>query len=403
MYTILLALAGLMSGWLAMWPAPGIQAGAIAAGLLGAILAAYLWLHAGARSVVHLAGVVATVIICHFLILVFAPFTLALLSVFGFHPETTGGMVAALAGATGAAFVAFMFLGPLRSQREWLGFEISWCATAGALACFVSNFSSFVTGVTVLQMPLWNGGVAGALALVMHLRSREAASRTTTLRLLTGAGLAGVCVLMVFGGTLLETATPSYVSAMKEQHAASLREARIKSLNEAPPFVDMPAIAFVPASDIFTTSPIAGVACDPPNGNPQAPETREIESRQLRVPVRYQYLLQCHQEKEDPRIGSRVRVEIVQYPNDAWARYDLRFHDGDQGLRDAINVKTVSTEDRPVFVIGTSKALWSSGNKVIVIGGSAPPEILDAFINAYLRTYPSTLERDFDLPYLPPH
>jgi hypothetical protein len=114
------------------------------------------------------------------------------------------------------------------------------------------------------------------------------------------------------------------------------------------------------------------------------------------------YLLQCHQENEDPRLRSPVRVEIVQYPNDAWARYDLRFHDGDQGLRDVINVKTVSTEDRPVFVIGTSKALWASGDKVIVIGGSAPPEILDAFINAYLQTYPSTLEHDFDLPYLPP-
>ena len=96
-----------------------------------------------------------------------------------------------------------------------------------------------------------------------------------------------------------------------------------------------------------------------------------------------------------------MRVEIVQYPNDAWARYDLRFYDGEQGLRDEINVKTVWTEERPVFVIGSSKALWASGDKVIVIGGTALPEILDAFINAYLQRYPNTLEHDFDLPYLP--
>ena len=63
--------------------------------------------------------------------------------------------------------------------------------------------------------------------------------------------------------------------------------------------------------------------------------------------------------------------------------------------------KRCGPQDRPVFVIG-SKAFWSSGDKVIVIGGSAPPEILDAFINAYLATYPNTLEHDFDLPYLPP-
>jgi len=99
MHNILLALVGLLSGWLAMWPAPGILAGMIAAGLLGVILASYLWLHSGARSVAHLAGVVATVIISHFLIVSMAPFALALLSAFGFYPETTGGTVAALAGA----------------------------------------------------------------------------------------------------------------------------------------------------------------------------------------------------------------------------------------------------------------------------------------------------------------
>ena len=97
---------------------------------------------------------------------------------------------------------------------------------------------------------------------------------------------------------------------------------------------------------------------------------------------------------------SSLSVEIVQYPNDAWARYELRFRNGDQGVGDEINVKTVWTLDRPVFVIG-SKAFWSSGDKVIVISGNAPPAILDAFINAYLQRYPNTLEHDFDLPYLP--
>ena len=305
MSEILLALAGLMSGWLAMWPAPGISAGAIAAGLLGVILAAYLWLHAGARSVAHLAGVVATVIISHFLIVSMAPFALALLSVFGFYPETTGGTVAALAGATGAALVVLVFLQALPSPRDPSVVELAWCATAAALACVVSNFSSYVPGVTVLQMPLWNGGVAGALALVMHLSSREAAFRTRTLRRLIRTGLAGVC-LMVLGGTLLETAEPSYVSAMQAQHAASLREAKIKSLSEAPPFVDMPAIAFVPARDMFTRSPIADVACDPPDGVLRSPETREIESHRQRVPARHQYLLQCHQvQRPDPARAAR--------------------------------------------------------------------------------------------------
>ncbi len=65
-------------------------------------------------------------------------------------------------------------------------------------------------------------------------------------------------------------------------------------------------------------------------------------------------------------------------------------------------VEPVSTNGRPLFVVGSTKALWSSGDKAIVISGTAASEILDAFIGAYLARYPSTLDPGFDLPSLPP-
>ena len=145
---------------LAMWPAPGIRPGAIAAAMLGVILAAYLWLHAGTRSVAGLAGVVVTAIFSHFLIVSLAPFAL-LLSVFGSIPSRQafwsrrGGRHWSRAAsrhlprATAVATAIAGFRDRLVRDRRGAGL-------------FCLELQHFMPGVTVLQMPLWNGGVAGA-------------------------------------------------------------------------------------------------------------------------------------------------------------------------------------------------------------------------------------------------
>jgi hypothetical protein len=406
MHAILLAVAGSLSGWLTMSPALGNPAGAIAAGLLGLVLAAYLWWHAGVRSEARLAGVALIPFISHVGTVGLAIFTLALLSAFGHHPDTTGGLVAAWTGAVSAAIIAAIFLAAVPDQHDSSPGEIAFCGTAGALACFFSNFSEFINGVTILKMPLWNGGVAAALAFVMHVRSRPLARRTAMFSRLTGAGLVVVCVLMVFGGTQFVAAPePVYLREMRERQSALLREARITSLNEAPPFADLAANTIVPARDVFTWAPTVGVVCNSPTGERLTPQTRTIESRQLRVPARHTYRLQCQAVTLGTNTDSTVQVEVIQYPNDSWAQYELRFQGGDQGLWDAIDVTTVTTASsngRPVFVTGSTKALWSSGDKAIVVSGTAVPEVLDAFINGYLERYPNTLAADFDLPSLPP-
>jgi hypothetical protein len=122
------------------------------------------------------------------------------------------------------------------------------------------------------------------------------------------------------------------------------------------------------------------------------PDPKEVGSNQLRLPTRLEYHSQCFPEKEGPHAPSTARVLIAQYPNDAWARYDLRNQGGSFALLlDPRNVTRILKDGRPIFAIQTT-TYWVSGDKVIAIGGTAPSEILEAFIDAYLKRYPNTLE-----------
>ena len=60
---IILTLAGLAAGSLAMWPTFGLASAKISAAFLGVALAVYLWVHAGVRDRVRLAAVVVAPIV----------------------------------------------------------------------------------------------------------------------------------------------------------------------------------------------------------------------------------------------------------------------------------------------------------------------------------------------------
>jgi hypothetical protein len=204
-------------------------------------------------------------------------------------------------------------------------------------------------------------------------------------------------VLVVVGQYLIGLAAPGR-TVPESPYTAAVREAKTKSLNEAPPFVDAATIPSVPAIDMFERGPIAGYAYHPPIDEALAPETIEVGSHQLRVPARHLYRLQGYQEKLGPESLSRVLVSVVLYPNAAWARYDLRYQDGDDGIHHKENVERITKYGRPIIAIGLT-TYWASGDKLIAITGSEQ-EIVDAFIEAYLKRYPNTLEPEFDLPYL---
>ncbi len=400
---ILLMLAGLASGWLTTWPALGSQANSIGAGLFGVVLAAYLWLHAGVRSRARLAAVVLAAIVGDYVMMAVGLAILILMVAVSNHVNLTPFIATALAGAVGAAVIALVFLQVLPSKRDQLGLEIACCAIAGGLAGAVWVLAGFASIRWLAQLPLWYGAVAGVLGLVAHLRWRPPAASTTTLRLVAGTGFAGVCALLVFGDALRAAAQPAPVMVRVDSASGgATREARRKSASEAPPLVDLPESLSVPASDMFTTGLIAGFTCFPPNHVLVTPDPKEVDATQLRLPTRHEHRLQCFPEKEGPQSLSTTRVVIAQYPNDAWARYDLRNQGGYSGLIvDPRNVTRILKGSRPIFAINDT-TYWASGDKVIAIGGNVPSEILDAFIDAYLKRYPNTLEPKFDLPYLSP-
>jgi hypothetical protein len=209
--------------------------------------------------------------------------------------------------------------------------------------------------------------------------------------------LAALVVLVIIGQYLILSQTPASTT-QESPYVAAVREAKTTSLSEAPPFVDVATIPFVPASDMFERGPIAGYAYHPPIDEALAPDTIAVGSHQLRVPARHLYRSQYYEEKFGPNSLSRMLVAVVQYPNAAWARYDLRYQDGDEGLHHKENVERITKFGRPIFAIGLT-SYWASGDKLIAITGSEE-KIVDAFIEAYLKRYPNTLEPEFDLPYL---
>ena len=399
---ILLTLGGFVAGALAMWPMFGHASAKISAAVLGLSLAAYLWVHAGVRDYRRLTAVVAAAIVGE-LVIAFVGIAGLMLTWLLSNGTPTPFVATAAAGAAGAAVVAVVFLLVLPSTGDHLHLEVIFCATAGALSVllwgFAGRFAAQALAGPIVQVPLWHAAVASSLAVVASLRLRPVATNPFALRYLTGVGVAGLCVLLMASGTIARAVAPP-VSAVvvSSPYADAFRAAKIKSVEDAPPSVDPGAIAPSAGEKMFA-QPMAGIACYPPLDHPIPPETKQIETLPLHLPARHEYFLQCYRLADGPN-GARANVLIVQYPNDAWAQYQLRHQRGHDRLLDQRYVGRTTKHDRPIFVIN-EKTYWVSGDKILCVGGSAPGETLSAFVNSYLRRYPNTLDPDFDLPYLP--
>ena len=309
----------------------------------------------------------------------------------------------AAAGAVGTAVIAVAFLLVLPSKGDHLLLEVVFCATAGAssvlLWVFVARFAWLTTAGPIAQLPLWHVAVAGSLGVVASLRLRPVAADPFVLRCLAGVGVAGVCaMLMASGGATRAAAAPSRRIVVPSPYADAIRAAKIKSVKDAPPSIDLRLIAPGAEEKMFAR-PMAGIGCFPPLNRSIPPDEKQVETLLLQVPARHQYYLQCYRLEDGPN-GARVNVLIIQYPNDGWAQDELRHQDGYDRLFAQLSVERTTKHGRPIFVID-GKTCWVSGDKILSISGGAPGETVSAFVDAYLRRYPNSLDTDFDLPYLP--
>ena len=400
---ILLTLAGLAAGSLAMWPMFGPASAKISAAFLGAALAAYLWVHAGVRNRVRLAAVVVAAIVGDATMAVVGIVALALTWMLTNGGTLTPFVAAAAAGAAGAAVIAVVFLLVLPPKGDHLLLEVVFCATAGAssvlLWVFVARFAAMTTAGAIAQMPLWHVAVASSLAVVASLRLRPVAKDPFVLRCLAGVGVAGVCAMLVASGSAPRAApATSRRIVVPSPYADAIRAAKIKSVKDAPPSMDLRLITPGAEEKMFAR-PMAGIGCYPPLKQSIPPDEKHVETLLLQVPARHRYYLQCYRLEDGPN-GARVNVLIVRYPNDAWAQYKLRHQGGYDRLFEQRYAGRTTKHGRPIFVTG-GKTYWVSGDKILSIGGSAPGETVSAFVDAYLRRYPNSLEPDFDLPYLP--
>lgn len=178
------------------------------------------------------------------------------------------------------------------------------------------------------------------------------------------------------------------------------RDAQLKSLREAPStdgLIDAPPS--VPASEMFSAGGVTGFTCFPPRSSRLAPETRTVASEARRVPARRAYSVQCYPEAEGPRTPRQIAVSVTHYPNEQWARYELRMVDGFHGLvQDRAGVTRAVKDGHPIYS-GKNHTYWVSSDKLVMIRGAASPGVRDGLIDVYLKRYPNTLAIDFDLPY----
>ncbi len=399
---IILTLAGLAAGSLVMWPMFGPASSEISAAFLGVALAAYLRVHAGVRDLGRLAAVVVAAIVGDAIVVFFGAVGLVLTWMLSNGGTPAPFVATAAAGAVGTAVIAVVFLLVLPSKGDHLLLEVVFCATAGAssvLLWMVVAWFGFTTAGPIAQLPLWHVAVAGSLGVVASLRLRPVAADPLVLRCLAGVGVAGVCaMLMASGGAPRAAAAPSRRIVVSSPYADAIRAAKIKSIKDAPPSIDLRLIAPGAEEKMFAR-PMAGIGCFPPTTQSIPPDEKQVETLLLQVPARHQYYLQCYRLEDGPN-GARVNVLIMQYPNDGWAQYELRHQDGYDRLFPQLSVGRTTKHGRPIFAFD-GKTYWVSGDKILSISGGAPGETVSAFVDAYLRRYPNSLDTDFDLPYLP--
>ena len=411
---IILTLAGLAAGSLAMWPMFGPASAKISAAVLGVALAVYLWVHAGVRDHVRLAAVVVAAIVGDAVMMFVGVIGLLLMLMASNGSTPTPFVATAAAGAVGAAVIAAVFLLVLPSKGDHLLLEVVFCATVGASSVLLWEwFAALTAAGPIAQVPLWHVAVASSLAVVASLRLRPVAADRFVLRCLAGVGVAGVCALLLASGGAERAAAaisrPVVLVSSSSPYVDAIRAATIKSLKDAPPSIDLRRIA-LSAEEMFAR-PMAGIGCYPPltQSIPPAtkqvelprliPHTKPVETLPLQLPARHTYSLQCYR-LEKGLNGNGVNVLIVQYPNDAWAQYNLRHQRGYDRLFDQRSVGRTTNHGRPIFIINET-TYWVSGDKILSINGSVPRETVSAFVDTYLRRYPNSLDPDFDLPYRP--
>lgn len=297
-------------------------------------------------------------------------------------------------------YVAFLMFTRPRCKIGWaIGIAFVCASLEAACVAAVDGaqrgaWISFLTGSPSAPSVLWQPSLAFFLAIALALKGLIPASRVRAQERpipSSRSRFTGFGILLAFW-----VVTGSWVFALDFRERkliyelqAQLKAEKTKSLAEAPPFEKLPASARKPLDQVFLMQEIYGFKPYLSNSHDYAAENNRDEMH-APFPERRTYSVSYATASNE--LG-RVTVNVTEYPNTAWAIYEVKNTPGaHQFINDANSVKHLTRFGNNLFQDGPMYFIWASDDKLIFLYCEAVmPDVIDEFLKAYLMKYPSSL------------
>jgi hypothetical protein len=243
------------------------------------------------------------------------------------------------------------------------------------------------TMAAFLGVAVWAGSLrqTSPQASIPHESKPQAHNRYSALYILGFF----VFVIVIWGGTLAHRQK----EVTDEKWAWTISQIA-RSIQETPPLANLPNDEPAPIEEVMETNALDDwkmYSHEAHRLNAQASENGPV------LPDREQYTARFAKAKYD----YPVSVTITQFPNSAWARFELRntpmqsaFFTQHKEILRITRFGGILYQDGPYLY-------WSSGDKLIFLdcSGTLPADI-NRFLGAYTRKYPSSIQHSDELEQL---
>ena len=294
--------------------------------------------------------------------------------------------------------VAFLLFTTPRCKIGWAVAIAIACASLNAVIVTAVDgaqrgaWISFFTGSPSAPSALWQPSLAFFLAVALALKGLIPAFRVGAQDRPSPSSRSrfiGFGILLVFW-----IITGTWVFALDVREGRRIRELQarqkaetMKSLAEAPPFENLPASAPKPLDQVFLMQEIYGFKPNFSNSH-DYPAQHSQGEMYAPFPERRTYSAMYG----GGTTYGGVTVNVTEYPNTAWAKYEVRNTPTEHEFTDHTNFKHLTRFGNNLFQYGPMNFIWASDNKVIFLYcEGVMPEVIDEFLKAYLAKYPSSL------------